>query len=284
MAQMGNDDAFVRFCSKDPTCKLPFKGFDRFNIPATADTLVSDGIGLQIFLKAGKASQRLPKQSVGDRTDPSIISYGRAIEMFGVPDGPGEDWRQAGEPSTEPVASLREELAQVDITKTTPKPEQQEARTEYDYRRLRDWQPQTTPLLSEEQQWVLFGSKKHISDAAILARQYTKLVAEKLAGDTTTNSGWPLVEQLDWAGFTNWIHRCKSVDKAFGRATLPSWNKEREQRRATVVAKLKAWVPPQGFDDGSSSHQPPTQFYTGEPLCFSDAKRLGFKNLSITKH
>jgi hypothetical protein len=134
-----NDDAFVRLCSEDPTCKLPFKGFDRSNIPATTDTLVNDGIGLQVFLKAGKASQKLPNQSMGDRTDPSIMSYGRALEMFSVPDGPGEDWRQAGELSTEPVASLREEL--VDITKTTPKPKQQEARTEYDYRRLRDWQP-----------------------------------------------------------------------------------------------------------------------------------------------
>ncbi|KAF1840870.1 uncharacterized protein K460DRAFT_359420 [Cucurbitaria berberidis CBS 394.84] len=304
------DGGFVLFCSEDPTCELSFKDIDRSNIPATADTLVSDGIGLQVFLKAGKDSQRLPNTSVGDRTGPSIMSYGRAIEMFGVPDGPGNDWRQASEPSTEPV--VREALAQVDITEITSKAEKQEARTEYDYRRLCDWQPPTTPLLSEDQQWALFGSKKHMADAAILARQYAKLVAEKerkkstkregvkqvkngsqddgssMASpvtsenpiETTTNSGWPPVEQLDWAGFTNWLSRCKQVDKAFGRETLPSWNKQREQRRATVVAQLKAWVPPEGFDDGSSSHQLP--FYNGPPRCILDAKKLGL-NLQPAK-
>jgi hypothetical protein len=254
--------------------------------------LVSDGISLEVFLRAGKAFQRLPNTSVGERTDPSIMSYGRALEMFGVPDGPGNDWRQASEPSTEPVA--REIMAQADTMETTSKAEKQEARTEHDYRRLRDWQPPTTPLLSEDKQWALFGSKKHMADAAILARQYAKLVAEKERSstaspvtsenptETTTNSGWPPVDQLDWAGFTNWLSRCKQVDKAFGRETLPSWNKQREQRRATIVAQLKAWVPPQGFDDGSSSHQPPTKYYTGPPLCILDAKKLGL-NLQPAK-
>ncbi|KAJ4301892.1 hypothetical protein N0V90_003988 [Kalmusia sp. IMI 367209] len=300
------DDGFVLFCPEDPTCELSFKGIDRSNIPATADTLVSDGIGLQVFLKAGKATQRLPNKSVGERTDPSIMSYGRALEMFGVPDGPGKDWRQASEPSTEPV--VREMLAQVDVTKTTSKAEKQEATTEYDYRRLCDRQSPTTPLLSEDQQWALFGSRKHMADAAILARQYAKLVAEKEREgvkqvknsnqddvsstaspatsenptETTTNSGWPPVDQLDWAGFTNWVFRCKQVDKNFGKETLPSWNKQREQRRATIVAQLKAWVPPQGFDDGSSSHQHPKKFYTGTPRCILDAKKLGL-NLQTAK-
>jgi hypothetical protein len=273
---------------------------------------VSDGIGLQVFLKAGKATQRLPNKSVGDRIDPSIMSYGRALEMFGVPDGPGKDWRQASEPSIESV--VREMLAQVDVTKTTSEAEKQEATTEYDYRRLCDWQSPTTPLLSEDQQWALFGSRKHMADAAILARQYAKLVAEKERKkstkregvkqvknsnqddgsstaspatsensiETTTNSGWPPVDQLDWVGFTNWLSRCKQVDKIFGKETLPSWNKQREQRRATIVTQLKAWVPPQGFDDGSSSHQHPKKFYTGTPRCILDAKKLGL-NLQIAK-
>ncbi|KAJ4354590.1 uncharacterized protein N0V89_006327 [Didymosphaeria variabile] len=275
------DDGFVRFCPEDPTCELSFKGTDLSKIPATADTLVSDGIGLQVFLKAGKDTQKLPNKSVGERTDPSIMSYGRALEMFGVPDGPGKDRRQASKPSTEPV--VREMLAQVDVTKTTSEAEKQEETTEYDYRSLCDWQYPTTPLLSEDQQWALFGSKKHMADAAILAGQYTKLVAEKEnPTKTTTNSGWPPVEQLDWAGFTNWVYRCKQVDKKFGKETLPSWNKEREQRRATIVPQLKAWVPPPGFDDGSSSHQSPEQFYTGPPRCVLDAKKLGL-NLQIAK-
>jgi hypothetical protein len=225
------------------------------------------------------------------------MSYGRALEMFGVPDGPGKYRRQASEPSTEPV--VRKMLAQVDITKTTSEAENQEATTEYDYRRLCDWQPPTTPLLSEDQQWALFGRRKHMADAAILTRQYAKLVAEKNGTqddwsstaspatsenptETTTNGGWPPVDQLDWAGFTNWVSRCKQVDKTFGKETLPSWNKQREQRRATIVAQLKAWVPPPGFDDGSSSHQHPRQFYTGPPRCFLDAKKLGL-NLQPAK-
>ncbi|PVH94477.1 hypothetical protein DM02DRAFT_661014 [Periconia macrospinosa] len=103
------------------------------------------------------------------------------------------------------------------------------------------------------EQWALFGSKKHMADAAILARQYAKLVAEKERKkstkpegvkqvensneddgsstaspatsenptETTTNSEWPPVEQLDWAGFTNWLFRCKQADKKFGKETLP---------------------------------------------------------------
>lgn len=242
------------------------------------------------------------------------MRYGRALEMFGMPDGPGKDWRQASEPSTEPV--VRETLAQVNLTETTPKAEMQEARTEYDYQRLCDRQPPTTPLLSEDQQWALFGSKKHMADAAILARQYVKLVAEKerkktteqegvrqvkndnqdngsltespatpeSPAETTTDDGRPPVDQLDWAGFTNWLSRCKKADKSFGKETLPSWNKQREQRRATVIAQLEAWVPPPEFDDGSSSHQHPQQFYTGPPRCMLDAKKLGINLVPNTKH
>ncbi|KAL6706508.1 hypothetical protein ACN47E_005447 [Coniothyrium glycines] len=304
------DDGFVLFCQEDPTCELSFKGLDRSNIPATADTLVSDGVGLQVFLKAGRASQRLPIKSVGDQIEPSIMSHGRALEMFGVPDGPGKDWRQASEPSTKHV--VRDTLAQVDITETTSEAGKQEARTEYDHKRLFDGESPTTPLLSEDQQWALFGSKKHMADAAILARQYSKLVADKERKkdtererskqvkngnqddenstgspvgnptETTTSSGWPPVDQLDWAGFTNWIYRCKQADKTFGRETLPSWNKQREQRRAKIIAQLKAWVPPPGFDDGSSSHQPPTQYYTGPPRCMIDSEKYGL-NLQHTK-
>jgi hypothetical protein len=75
-----------------------------------------------------------------------------------------------------------------------------------------------------------------MADAAILARQYAKLVAEKNSTqddwsstaspatsenptETTTNGGWPPVDQLDWAGFTNWVSRCKQVDKTFGKET-----------------------------------------------------------------
>ena len=300
------------FKKEDPNRQLSFKGLDRSNIPATPDVLVSDGIGLQMFLKAGRTSQRLPIHAVGQHTGPAIMSHGRAFEMFGEPDGPGEDPPQESEPSVEP--SIEDSMAQCSTAEAPTAATPLEPRTERDCRQLRD--PPIDPLLSEEQQWALFDSKKHMADAAILARQYAKLVAEKegkedkkhkegkksqkdkksgespttdpvapdSSTDTATDSeGWPPVDQLTWAGFTNWVYRCKQVDKTFGRATLPKWNAERLQRMNTLVAKLKEWKAPEGFDDGTSKYPDPRQYYTGDSIDFDDMKKLGMKTTGKTK-
>ena len=215
------------------------------------------------------------------------MSYGRALEMFGVPDGLGKDPWQKSELSVEP--SIEDMTPLCSIAGAPTAATLLEPRTERECRQLRD--PPIDPLLSEEQQWALFGKKKHMGDAAILARQYAKLVAEKenpVVPDSATNAatdsgGWPPVDQLTWAGFTNWVYRCKQVDKTFGRATLPKWNAERLQRMNTLVAKLKEWKAPEGFDDGTSKYPDPRQYYTGDSIDFDDMKKLGMKTTGKTK-
>ncbi|CAD0087609.1 unnamed protein product [Aureobasidium vineae] len=87
-------------------------------------------------------------------------------------------------------------------TESTPKTEREwcEKNTVY-----------TVPILSEEEQWALFRA---------------------------SIGGWPDVEGHDFAGLTNWIHRCMETDKKFLEVTLPSWKKEREDHRATTIEKL----------------------------------------------
>ena len=94
---------------EDPNCELSSKSLDRSNIPATPDNLISDDAGSQLFLEAGKNSQRLPKDAVDKDTGPAIMSYGRALENFGVPDGPGS------EPTAEPSGEdrLKRSIAEV---------------------------------------------------------------------------------------------------------------------------------------------------------------------------
>jgi hypothetical protein len=225
------------------------------------------------------------------------MNYGRAIEMFGVPDEPGKDWRQKSEPSAEPT--IADKTAQLSIATAPATADRLEPRTEYDLRQLNEWQTPTTPLLPEDQQWALFGSKKHMADAAMLARQYASLVAEKEGKEgkkrgksstadpvvpesstdaATDNEGWPPVDRLDWAGLTNWIFRCKQADKSFGRETLPSWRAQRDLRAATLSAQLQTWKAPEGFDDGSSKHPDPRQFYNGQALGLLDTKKLGMSS------
>jgi hypothetical protein len=257
---------------EDPNIELSLKNLDHSSIPATPDHLVSNGIGLQIFLRAGRNLQKLPHQTVGEQTGPAVMSCGAAIAMFGLPDAPGKDWRQKNEPSAD---SLAGKMAQMKVTGATAAADKPEPLTEYDYRQQFEWPRPTVPLLSEDKQWALFGSKKHMADVAILARQYCKLVAEKEALEskgngessatisagsqsstdaTDSEEGWPSVEQLDWAGFTNWVFRCKQTDKLFGRETLPSWRAEREKRLRTLTAQLKAWEPPKDFQFRSAAN------------------------------
>ena len=41
------------------------RDFDRSKLPAAPDVLVSNGAGLQVFLKAGKDKSRLPSHALG---------------------------------------------------------------------------------------------------------------------------------------------------------------------------------------------------------------------------
>ena len=140
------------------------------------DTLVTEGVGLGVFLKAGKTSQKLPKDAVGVNAGPAVMSYGRALEMFCTPAGPGKNPPDMSGSDTK--ASVEDSMAQCTVTKPAPaQSEHLEPKAELDYWQI--WGPRTLALLSEKDQWALFDSSKFMADAAVLAQQYAKLVREK---------------------------------------------------------------------------------------------------------
>lgn len=271
----------VGFRPEDPNSNVEYKDLDRSNIPATPDCLVTDGVGLQIFLRhANTLDGRLPTQAIGETPGPAIMSYGAALAMFGTQD----ELRTAAPIDQEP--DEMEQRAEGPIEECIERCALvEEPRTESEYRLQDKSQPQSKPILSSEDQWALFKKGKLMADVGILARHYTKLVTEKAqaakeemfkpsgvhlaAASTPLNiaserDGWPPVEELDWAGFTNWVYNCKKVDAKFTTVTMKKWNAERAERRTNIAAKLKAWKPPADFDDGSSNDPDPRTFYHGE--------------------
>lgn len=110
----------------------------------------------------------------------------------------------------------------------------------------------------------------------LLANQYVKLVAKKegrppgaesaagstMLGSLTDRETWPPVENLTWVGFTNFVYRCKDLDKKFVEETTWKWRRERSKRCEDLAALFRGWKPPVNFDSGSSSHPNPRSFWT----------------------
>ena len=67
----------------------------------------------------------------------------------------------------------------------------------------------------------------------------------------------------------------EQADKSFESVTRPVRSAEREQQVASIVAQLSEWKAPEGFDDGSSNHPDPRQYYRGPPLALLDLQKLG---------
>lgn len=266
---------------------------DMSKIPATADMLVTEGVGLQVFLRNTKNSEHAsPMQAVGRTAGPAMMSYGRALRMFDTPDAsniPNETKK-----GSDANVSVKDAKESCTLHEDKPDP-----RTEEEFRAQGDSQGRSTAILSSDEQWALFKSGRFLSHTSILARQYVKLVKDKKAklsneddiahgnDDTSaattspaaeTNEGWPDVEELDWAGFTNWVQRCKDTDKKFGSQTLPTWQKQRTQRVETVVSRLKAWQPPADLDLGESRQGDPRVHY---PHDFYPVD-MSYKELGIT--
>lgn len=253
----------IKFEPMDPELDASFKGLDRSSIPATADSLVSSGIGLQVFLKHSKTQdQRTPMQAMGHQSGPAIMSYGTAIAQFH---------------ESEPAKARAD---------SSPKSEQSPESS---------MEVGKIASLSSEEQWALLGPKKFLGYAALLARQYVKLVTNreeaKKADDSQPKSadepvksknapnenGWPPVEDLDWTGSTNWIKNCKDTVKAFGTETLVSWTKKRREVRNTVIPELERWRHPKDCDDGSAADPPLSSFYKGTYLGKRDLRSIGIK-------
>lgn len=122
----------------------------------------------------------------------------------------------------------------------------------------------------------LFASNKYLPYTALLARQYTKLVADKAgAGDATTlPSPWPEVEGLDFNGVTNWIVRCKKRDANFVKGTLELWTKQREARSKQIRPLLQKWQAPKAPARITRNH-PGQYFPHNKSLAEIDFKNQG---------
>lgn len=293
-ARLDNNDenkpAF-ELCPEDPDCQMQFRGFDYANVVATPDTLLGNGVGLQAYLRAGKAlpQKRLPIHAVGEHDGPAIMNYGRALVMFAAH---GCDQESGGETEQQDeVSSLEDNMKHCALA--------MDERT----RRQQLGEPQPTALLTEDEQWELFSSAAFMLDIALLARQYAKLVAEKTARaaaedestkdtqsaegskaasgssaasttETSTPGGWPPVDHLNWIGFTNWVYLLKKANTKLKTTTMKPWKAARAESLTARLAKLANWEPPQDFDDGSSNYPNPRTFYDGPSLGQLDAERL----------
>ena len=282
----------IAFQPESPAREERHESADRSRIPATPDCLVRDGAGLQVFLNHIKNEPRRPTDTVGERADPAFMSYGRALAMFGPPKGPGDNKPKPKE--GEAIGEGSEAVAKADLETKMDECSitgREEPKTESEWRE-RQFGPPTTPQLSTDEQWDLFGDDKYLNDTAILAHHYVRRLAaqkekteaeqkeaektepsvessavEPVAPESSTeekfdSDGWPRAERHDWAGFTNFVSGCKAADPKFGRETIPSWNKQRKER-AELVTKLGQWKMPPKFNE-SNKHPRPSDFYPFE--------------------
>jgi hypothetical protein len=130
------------FKTEDPTRMSTFKGLDRTKIPANADYLINDPIGLEVFLRlARNRTPSHPMSAVGLQPGPAFMSYGSAVAKYGAPEAPGEDW-------------------------------------DGDVNRLHATPEVFTPTLPKLS-WALFRENSFLKYTALLVAQHAKLVREK---------------------------------------------------------------------------------------------------------
>ncbi|KAH0378439.1 hypothetical protein KCU92_g8717, partial [Aureobasidium melanogenum] len=244
------DDKFRKMFGRDPPKSIAadpelereiessastFKGLDLTNIPATPDILLDSPAGLEIVLRKGKN----PMLAMGPNPGPAIMSYGRALAMFGPPES---------------------------HTESTPK-------TEREYRERDTLNPPTVAILSEEEQLALFTEDKCLNYTEMLVSEYTRRVKSKKSvskaeitdshdKEESSTGGWPDVEGHDWAGLTNWIHRCMERDDKFFEVTLPSWKKQREDRRAMMIEGMSKWNLSNAFTADPSTYGDPRKYWS----------------------
>ena len=178
--ELGMDDAFRRefrrerlnwvtadpeFEKADERPASTFKGLDLANILAIPDFFLSSPAGLEIFLRAAKS--RNPRLAISSDPGPAIMSYGRALAMFGQPES---------------------------HTESMP-------RTEREYRKRDTLNPLTVAILSEKEQWALFTKDKCLPYTEMLVSEYVKHVKAKTPDSSnkkgSSTRGWLDVEGHD---------------------------------------------------------------------------------------
>ena len=98
--------------------------------------------------------------------------------------------------------------------------------------------------------------------------------------------GWPEVEDLTFAGFTNWIKACKDLQKKFGSETCTPWDKARQARKALLEQRIAAWSKSEAAESLESDivDPDPWSFYDlEESLAIVDSRALGHLGQSKRK-
>lgn len=274
---------FTQYVPEDSLNKVQYHGESRANKLSTPDFRVDDGEGLDMFVALSTSARRLPTQAVGLLSGPAVMSLGAAVAEHGLPPGPGHVTPIL------PSRSLGKLMALCDIgdaaapakeVDTTSEPEEQQT----------DNPPLVQCLIPADAQWKFLVDTKYILTIGVLASQYRKLVLEKIQADKQisekvdeecseaiqsgessktdelqqkgpSQSGWPSVEDMSWSGFLNWLRRCTEQQPKFGSKVLNPWGKDRNSRQKELAEKLGNWKAGKNFDDGSSKHPDPRNFY-----------------------
>ncbi|KAI5241392.1 hypothetical protein E4T43_05472 [Aureobasidium subglaciale] len=300
IARTKEEAEMPKYKSDDPSREMSSKALDLSNIKATPDYVLKDPTELALYLRAAKGIENAhPMNALGKTPGPAAMSYGAAIASFGAPSKPGDDWPSEDE--------LAEAVAGLTIDPTPPA----RLETELDPKKQRyGAENLVESVLSEKKQWALFGSSKFLRYTDMLVAQRRRKKEERrqekkkeedkkegkqpeessaddgskttplLPAGATADSGWPEVEELDWNSLTNWVHRCKEADKAFGRKTLPKWEGDRLERFALAEAMMKWNLPAAiagGFDVGYTDTKPPSTYYNlAKPIADIDGAKCGF--------
>lgn len=177
----GEEAGFLQFMPLDPGRDRTFKGLDHATVPATPDMLITEGRGLQIFTKASKGTNKTIVGALGKDTGGAVMSFGRAVEMLGLPEGPGKDYDRESASTTEPgtdmsnVESLGPVLSSASLD-DPPAVANDKATTESEWR---ERHPHSPPVLSQQQQLDIIGLKQLYLWSGNLANMYYKLATEQ---------------------------------------------------------------------------------------------------------
>ncbi|KAG8624241.1 hypothetical protein KVT40_007308 [Elsinoe batatas] len=300
------EDVGVRF---QPETRAPgvFTGLDRSCIPSTPDSLVRDPAGFQLLLQAARLRKKFPPtKGLGPEGGPAIMAFGSALAKFGPlyesSDGNENDQEADG------GSSLEKDLGGCKID---DRPEmfatEAEPRTERDFLLRYTSEYSTEGRLQDGQRWALLAPSAHMADVELLAGQYCKLVADKKARlaeeradkkgkkiskalgaavvptdpdpAPSTPNALPDVEELNWPGFTNWLHACEESDPGFRLNTVPEWQRQRRAFADEIGQKVTGWFSKENalacFERVPNTPRPGQFIKPDLDIAALDSRRLG---------
>jgi hypothetical protein len=292
------DNTAAKFQVENPSSAVKFAGLDRSKIPATADCLLSEGTGLELFLRAGRylganGTARLPTTAGGEHLVPAFMSPGRAIRMFKLPEDPGDNPEDTGDENNDRTAALADELQSCSVS-PAPFVDETPARTEREYQGRDVKRILTSSTLTEEEQWMKLDRKKYMAYTSLLASKYNKLASTPVVVPKTTSDNDPeegsaeqsadsgaslFVANPDFAGFAEWIADLESAypKNALGLRILPKWKDDSDKRDKKITAKLKGALSKMSITNEMLGMKSPSDFNNQLPLLKGELEALKFK-------